>query len=166
YHHPLSLHDALPIFLILVCITLADFIRLFSSWIDTLKQNSILKGGFSLDYMKPIQTTEAPTGGKWIYEVKYDGFRAQLFWKMDSIQLISRNGHDMTHLFPEIGAYCREHQSAVQSLLPVVLDGELVVLNHASQANFERIQSRGRLKNTDRIRQSARKRPAALLAFD
>lgn len=116
--------------------------------------------------MKPIQTTEAPTGGKWIYEVKYDGFRAQLFWKMDSIQLISRNGHDMTHLFPEIGAYCREHQSAVQSLLPLVLDGELVVLNHASQANFERIQSRGRLKNTDRIRQSARKRPAALLAFD
>lgn len=119
-----------------------------------------------MEYMKPIETTECPMGKNWIYEVKYDGFRAQLNWDTDSIQLISRNGHDMTSLFPEISEYCREHQSAIQSLLPVNLDGELVVLNHSMQANFDLIQTRGRLKNMERIQQSARKRPAAFLAFD
>ncbi|HLQ71165.1 MAG TPA: non-homologous end-joining DNA ligase, partial [Bacillota bacterium] len=119
-----------------------------------------------MDYMKPIQTTEVPTGENWFYEVKYDGFRAQLQWKTNMLQLISRNGHNITALFPEIIAFCREHQSKIQSLLPVTLDGELTVLNHTYQANFALIQKRGRLKKTERIKQTARNRPASFLAFD
>lgn len=119
-----------------------------------------------MDYMKPIATTEAPTGKGWVYEVKYDGFRAQLHWNTDSIHLISRNGKDMTGLFPEVIAYCRKQQSDMESILPIILDGELAVLNHQYQANFELIQQRGRLKNIERIEQAAQDRPASFLAFD
>lgn len=116
--------------------------------------------------MKPIATEEIPVSEDWMYEVKYDGFRAQLHWDTDAIQIVSRNGHQITDLFPEIVMFCREQQPRVQSLLPLVLDGELVVLNHPYQANFSLIQQRGRLHNKEKIEHAAHTRPAAFLAFD
>lgn len=119
-----------------------------------------------MDYMKPLASAEAPTGGNWAYEVKYDGFRAQLHWHADSIQLISRNGHDITALFPEVMGFCSEREHLIKTLLPVILDGELAVLNHQYQANFSLIQQRGRMKNLARVEKAAKMRPATFLAFD
>lgn len=124
------------------------------------------RGDVFMYYMKPKQTTAIPKGKSWLYEVKYDGFRAQLQWESDTIRLISRNGHDITRLFPEVVHFCQMYQPKIQSILPIILDGELVVLNHTYQANFAIIQQRGRLKNTDRINQASKKRRASFLAFD
>ncbi|WP_138420250.1 DNA ligase D [Aquibacillus sediminis] len=116
--------------------------------------------------MQPIASEEIPSGDQWVYEVKYDGFRATLEWSENTIKLISRNGNDLTTNFPEIIAYCHEKQNQLQNLLPIKLDGELVVLNTPYQANFSLLQQRGRLKTSDKIKQAANNRPAHFLTFD
>lgn len=115
--------------------------------------------------MKPIASTHIPEGKEWLYEVKYDGFRCVLHWGND-IKLISQNNTDLTGNFPEIVAYCKQHTETIASLLPLSLDGELVVLNSPFQANFSWIQKRGRLKNTNVIQTTATERPATLMIFD
>jgi len=116
--------------------------------------------------MKPIRTEEFPDGDAWIYEAKYDGFRCILHWEKNRVQLISKNRKDLTSRFPEIVASCLKKQSSMEALLPLVLDGELAVLNNAFQANFSWIQKRGRLKNKTAIHNAAKARPASFLAFD
>lgn len=116
--------------------------------------------------MKPIASDQIPIGPEWIYEVKYDGFRCVLHWDSNSVQLISRNDTDLTANFPEIIDYCHQHHALVENILPLRLDGELVVLNNAYQANFSWIQQRGRLKNTTPIEKAAASRPASFMAFD
>jgi len=117
--------------------------------------------------MKPIASSEIPHGQEWLYEVKYDGFRCVLHWdKQGNITLTSRNKQDLTNIFPEIVAACRENHAVLTSLLPVTLDGELVVLNNDSQANFALIQKRGRLKNKESIEKASKLRPASFLAFE
>lgn len=116
--------------------------------------------------MQPIERTEIPTEELWVYEVKYDGFRCVLHWEKDHIRLISRNDVDLTDKFPEIIALCKEHGESVTQLLPVQIDGELVIINNGYQANFSSIQKRGRLNKKETIQQASAARPATFLAFD
>ncbi|GIO24286.1 DNA ligase D [Oceanobacillus sp. J11TS1] len=120
-----------------------------------------------MDWMKPIAKTEIPEGNEWLYEVKYDGFRCKLKWvDKDDITLMSKNNYDILKKFPEINHWCKENYEHFQSKLPLELDGELVILNHFYQANFEQIQMRGRLQNVDRIEKQANQRPATFMVFD
>ncbi|WP_053218028.1 DNA ligase D [Virgibacillus senegalensis] len=116
--------------------------------------------------MQPIANDSIPEGKEWVFETKYDGFRAVLHWKKDSINLISRNGKDLSSNFPEILAFCREKQPQIADLLPLSLDGEIVILNTLYQANFQQIQQRGRFKTVEKIEKAAKARPAHLLCFD
>ncbi len=116
--------------------------------------------------MLPKLSEEVPVGEEWMYEVKYDGFRALLTWEEHSITLTSRNGKDLTPLFPEVIQFCNDIQKLIQNWLPVQLDGELVVLNSPLQANFSLIQLRGRLGQQDKIAKMAKRRPATFIAFD
>ena len=46
--------------------------------------------------MKPMLLTsveELPIGDEWIYEAKYDGYRAILVWENEIPTIISRNGN-------------------------------------------------------------------------
>jgi len=119
-----------------------------------------------MDVMKPIVSSVIPSGDEWLFEIKYDGFRCLLDWDTHHIKLTSKNNIDLTEQFPEIVAFCLEHQDHIKSYLPVRLDGELVILNTAYQANFPEIQKRGRLKNKKVIQQAAEQRPATFMAFD
>ena len=119
-----------------------------------------------MDMMKPIASTEIPKGDNWLYEVKYDGFRCVLIWEVDHIRLVSKNKKDLTANFPEIVDYCLAKQQQIKKKLPLKLDGELVILNTPFQANFSQIQQRGRLKDTMKINDAAKRRPASLIAFD
>lgn len=119
-----------------------------------------------MDVMKPIASDITPTGDEWLYEVKYDGFRCVLYWEKNRITLTSKNNQDLTENFPEIIEYCHGKQRLVAPYLPVKLDGELVVLNNAYQANFSWIQKRGRIKRKEAIQQASRTRPATFMVFD
>src|SRR5690625_806330 len=120
-----------------------------------------------MDIMKPIPTTDIPSIEEgFVYEVKYDGFRAILNWTKDDIKLVSKNNKDLTNLFPEIVTFCKDKQSRFNDLLPLTLDGELVILNNNYQANFSLLQTRGRLKKQVNIQKEAKTRPATFMAFD
>ncbi|TGB02827.1 DNA ligase D [Halobacillus salinus] len=113
--------------------------------------------------MKLTMQDELPLGKDWVYEVKFDGFRVILTWSIDGIELTSRNGKDLTEKFPEITELAAIHKP---EHLPLKLDGELVILNTAYQANFPLLQQRGRLRNEKKIMDAAEKRPATFIAFD
>ena len=119
-----------------------------------------------MDWMKPVERTDIPKGDEWLYEVKYDGFRCMLNWTDENITLISKNKHDLTKNFPEIINWCKENDAHFKSMLPISLDGELVILNHRYQANFSQIQMRGRMNSKERIAEHALARPATFMVFD
>ncbi|WP_354036574.1 hypothetical protein [Bradyrhizobium sp. S3.2.6] len=42
---------------------------------------------------------KAPSGGDWIHEIKYDGYRIQLHLDGDTHKAFTRNGHDWIKRF-------------------------------------------------------------------
>ncbi|MDP4164514.1 MAG: DNA ligase D, partial [Bacillota bacterium] len=116
--------------------------------------------------MLPSLTFDPPIRPEWLYEVKYDGFRALLEWENDHLQLISRNGKSLLPQFPEIQEFLERNAKLFLPFLPLQLDGELVVLENRFKANFSAIQGRGRLKSEKKIQEQATITPCHLLVFD
>lgn len=115
--------------------------------------------------MLPTLTFEVPQGDNWNYEVKYDGFRALLFWDKE-IKLISRNGNSLLEIFPEIKLYLEKNNELFKEFLPLVLDGELAYLENEYKAHFSSIQVRGRMRSEKKILEKALHNPCRLLVFD
>ncbi|MFC7060934.1 DNA ligase D [Halobacillus seohaensis] len=113
--------------------------------------------------MLPTLSSTPPKEDKWMYEIKYDGFRAFLKWTKKGMTLTSRNGKDLSSYFPEI---INVHGIEPPTDLPLLLDGEIVILNTPYQANFGLLQKRGRIKKSEKIQSLAKKRPATFMAFD
>ncbi|WP_042355404.1 DNA ligase D [Bacillus rubiinfantis] len=116
--------------------------------------------------MLPTLTFDKPERAGWLYEVKYDGFRAVLDWTEDDIQLTSRNERSLLPQFPEIRDFLLKYQNEIKPLLPIRLDGELVLLENPYKANFSKIQVRGRLRADKKIAEQVNTRPARYMAFD
>lgn len=119
--------------------------------------------------MKPMRLTPAhdiPTGADWVYELKYDGFRAILVWEEDEIRLESRTGKQLNEQFPEVMDQCEQLRDEFAPFLPLTLDGELVFLLSEQQSEFAKVQQRGRLKNKEAIHRQAERFPCHFIAFD
>lgn len=116
--------------------------------------------------MLPVLKQVPPQKGEWLYEIKYDGFRAILEWSKNEMHLWSRNEIDMLPFFPEIKEILLTMKEKVMELLPIKIDGELVILENGSKANFGQLQMRGRMKSQERIGKMANQRPCKFLAFD
>jgi bifunctional non-homologous end joining protein LigD len=95
----------------------------------------------------------------WVFELKYDGFRALAVRGAGVVRLLSRRGNDLLPCFPEIDECLRE-------LPDIVFDGELVVLDDQGKPQFERLRRRALLKKGARVEQAARLDAAVLFAFD
>jgi bifunctional non-homologous end joining protein LigD len=100
-------------------------------------QSQVLKGQKVRDAIKPMlarETDEAFDSPDWIYELKWDGYRAIAVCKDGAVQLYSRNGVSFNALYPPV----------VQALerLPVnaVLDGEIVVVDEKGRSDFQLLQ--------------------------
>jgi bifunctional non-homologous end joining protein LigD len=115
--------------------------------------------------MLPNLTFDVPEGEDWLFEVKYDGFRAILEMG-ETVSLISRNGKDLLPLFPEIELFLKTHIDQLKPYFPFTLDGELVFLENPYKANFAAIQVRGRMRSRQRIMEKAQKAQCRLLVFD
>jgi bifunctional non-homologous end joining protein LigD len=116
--------------------------------------------------MLPSLIFDLPTSSEWLYEVKYDGFRAILEWNSNELKLTSRNGKPLLPQFPEIKEFLFKYKQQFQPFLPLQLDGELVFLENPYKANFSSIQVRGRLKSEKKITEQARKASCRLMIFD
>ncbi|NOL36450.1 DNA ligase D [Bacillus safensis] len=119
--------------------------------------------------MKPMRLTPAhdiPAGADWVYELKYDGFRAILVWEEDEIRLESRTGKRLNKQFPEVMDQCEQLREQFAPFLPLTLDGELVFLLSEQQSEFAKVQQRGRLKNKEAIQRQAERFPCHFITFD
>lgn len=74
----------------------------------------------------------------WVFEVKWDGVRAVLFFKKSAniLEFRSRSGKIMTHRYPEV-AGALKNQEILQCKDSVVLDGEIVVLDDNGLPDFQ-----------------------------
>jgi ATP-dependent DNA ligase len=108
--------------------------------------------------MKPqlaLSRKELPEGEDWVYEPKYDGFRALVYVDGDQVYIQSRGGRPLLRYFPELefppGRY--------------VLDGELVILDAEGREEFDALQNRLHPAES-RVRMLAEQTPALFRAFD
>ena len=77
-----------------------------------------------------------PGSAGWIFEFKWDGYRAIAIAESGSVRLLSRNGNDFTDRFPSVG---REIVRAVKTPR-AVLDGEVVAFDEEGKASFGAMQ--------------------------
>jgi len=73
----------------------------------------------------------------WLFEIKWDGYRAVAFIEDGNVRLVSRNQNDLTAEFPEL----RDLASSVKAKT-AILDGEVVALDDAGRSSFSLMQQR------------------------
>src|SRR5215217_5635516 len=66
---------------------------------------------------------QPPEGDEWLHEMKYDGYRIGCLVRDKSATLISRNGKDWTHAFPEVADAALE-----LGVRDAMLDGEVALV--------------------------------------
>jgi len=99
---------------------------------------------------------ELPVGEQWVYEPKYDGFRAIVFVDGQQCTIQSRSGKPLSRYFPELSFSSGRY----------VLDGEIVIdgSDHEEQ-DFDALQQRIH-PAASRIELLAEQTPAHYVAFD
>ena len=71
---------------------------------------------------------------EWIYEIKWDGYRAIADWQDNTLKLYSRNGLSFSDKFPQIA-------EALTTLKhDAVLDGEIVLMDKENRPSFQKLQ--------------------------
>ncbi|SFG50362.1 bifunctional non-homologous end joining protein LigD [Desulfotomaculum arcticum] len=96
----------------------------------------------------------------YIFEVKWDGYRCLAYLEKGITRLLSRNQKDLTGAFPDLA-----DMHAMLSDLPLVLDGEIIVMA-GGKPSFDALQSRAGLKDRLQISQAVLKLPALFMTFD
>src|SRR5215470_5600765 len=102
---------------------------------------------------------ELPVGGTWIFEPKWDGFRALVFRDGDEILIQSRDEKSLNRYFPEL-------IEPLRSQLPMrcVLDGEIVIAQN-SALDFDALQLRIHPAES-RVKLLSKEIPASIVFFD
>jgi len=100
-----------------------------------------------------------PALGPWLYEPKWDGFRALIYRDGDSVHISSRNALPLERYFPELLDPLRE-------ALPeqAVVDGEIVIATPRG-LNFDALQMRLH-PAASRVRKLAAESPSSVVLFD
>ncbi|HUO61309.1 MAG TPA: non-homologous end-joining DNA ligase [Candidatus Acidoferrales bacterium] len=97
-----------------------------------------------------------------LYEIKWDGYRALAYIESGRVRLVSRNQNDLTQGFPELG----ELAQAV-SAHEALLDGEVVALDNHGRSSFSLMQQRTGLgERKGRVRNANPDVPIVYYAFD
>jgi ATP-dependent DNA ligase len=100
-----------------------------------------------------------PDGDNWLYEPKWDGFRALIFKDGDELFIQSRDLKPLNRYFPELEAPLREH-------LPerCVLDGEIVIASGGT-LDFDALLLRIH-PAASRVALLAAEKPSSFVAWD
>jgi bifunctional non-homologous end joining protein LigD len=114
-----------------------------------------------MNFYKPMlaKSISKPFSGKdWIFEAKWDGFRAIAYVKDNLFSLQSRNGNELKRNFPEI-------EEITHLAKNVVVDGEIVVMKKG-KVDFHALQERGHLISSKIIERLQSQSPATYVVFD
>ena len=88
-----------------------------------------------------------PQGDDWLYEMKYDGYRALAFVECNSSRLITRKGNDITKRFYTIASSLIDLAQG----RAMVLDGEIVATVDSGKTDFQALQNYLKDKNPQRL---------------
>ena len=105
------------------------------------------------------RVSELPTVGAWIFEPKWDGFRALVFRDGDEVLIQSRDEKPLNRYFPEL-------IDPLKKQLPkrCVLDGEVVLARDGS-LDFDALQLRIH-PAASRVKMLSEQMPASIVFFD
>src|SRR5215471_6952038 len=99
----------------------------------------------NLSFIEPMQALpvrDLPTGD-WLYEMKFNGYRALAFKSGKNVRLISRNqtdfGNDYTQLIDSL---------KLLTAKSLVTDGEIAALDLHGRSSFQLLQNYGKNKRT------------------
>ncbi len=103
--------------------------------------------------------TELPAGDGWLFEPKWDGFRAIVFRDRDRFYIQSRDLKPLDRYFPEL-------EVSLRTSLPArsVVDGEIVIATERG-LDFDTLQMRLH-PAASRVKKLAAETPASFVAFD
>ncbi len=104
---------------------------------------------------KPFNSAE------WLYEVKWDGYRALAYLEEGRVRLVSRNQNEMTGHFPEL----QDISSHIKAK-SAIIDGEVVALDEQGRPSFSLMQQRPGLTQAGKRFASSRDIKILYYAFD
>ncbi|TCQ10475.1 ATP-dependent DNA ligase LigD phosphoesterase module /ATP-dependent DNA ligase LigD polymerase module [Rhizobium sp. PP-F2F-G36] len=102
------------------------------------------------DFVEPALATlkpKAPSGDRWVHEIKFDGYRLQARIEKGNVRLLTRSGLDWTERFGD-------QVAAAFTGLPVetaLIDGEIVVHKDNGASDFSALQEDLSLGRSDRF---------------
>ena len=99
-----------------------------------------IAGGYKLtDFISPMLATlsdePAFNDPKWVFEIKWDGYRAVAEIAGEATRLYSRNGLSYNKAYPRIYEALKEIKDEA------VVDGEIVVFDYAGKPSFHALQN-------------------------
>ena len=112
-----------------------------------------------LEHMLAKLEPQIPVGSQWLYEPKWDGFRALVYYDGAEVYLQSRDLKPLGRYFPELEGGLKQALPG-----PLILDGEIVVAT-AQGLDFDALQLRIHPAES-RVRMLSKETPASFVAFD
>jgi bifunctional non-homologous end joining protein LigD len=108
------------------------------------------------------ESIEEPFDGKdWLFEIKWDGYRAVTFIENGKARLVSRNQNDLTPRYPEL----KDLPKFVKAK-NAILDGEVVALDAEGRSSFSLMQQRTGFRSGTKRATPNPEVPVLYYAFD
>ena len=114
--------------------------------------------------LAPMLASTSPlpeTEERWAWEPKWDGWRVFVWGEGGHVRVVTRAGHNVTNLFPEL-----EPLGEIVGRRDAVLDGELVAWGDDGRPDFGRLFSRLHSRSGPAHRQAKTEFPITWVAFD
>jgi bifunctional non-homologous end joining protein LigD len=90
-------------------------------------------------FIEPALATsieKVPAGARWIHEIKFDGYRAQVHLANEAVKIFTRRGNDWTKRFKKVA-----HDAWRIKAASAVIDGEIVVPAADGTTDFSVLQN-------------------------
>jgi len=114
-------------------------------------KSAVASSSFGLSESKPVKrpmptvihpmlaesTSEPFDNAEWLFEIKWDGYRAVAFIENGKVRLVSRNQNELTARYPEL-----KDMAKFIKAKNAILDGEVVALDEQGKASFSLMQQR------------------------
>jgi len=97
----------------------------------------------------------------WLFEIKWDGYRAVAFIEDGKVRFVSRNQNDLTPRYPEL-----KDLPKFLKAKSAILDGEVVALDDEGRASFSLMQQRTGFRAHGKRTASKADIPVLYYAFD
>jgi bifunctional non-homologous end joining protein LigD len=111
--------------------------------------------------MLATPTAKAFDNPDWLFEIKWDGYRAVAFIEDGGVRLVSRSQNNLTAQFPELGSLPQFVKAQ-----RAILDGEIVALDEEGRPSFSLMQQRTGFRAGKRRMPRREGVPVIYYAFD